>query len=168
MLPGATRDQGSTTPDWEVHRDLIADVRVKEIRSMITDNGVTTELYRADWGVGVPAVEHAILVALRGHAVSAWHCHERQTDHIHATLGAIRLVLFDDREGSPTRGKLNVFNLSPLRPTLVVVPPGVWHGIANLMPDASAFVNLVDRAYAYVDPDEWRLPADTDQIPYRF
>lgn len=29
-------------------------------------------------------------------------------------------------------------------------------------------VNDIDRAYRYEDPDHWRLPADTGEIPYRF
>jgi dTDP-4-dehydrorhamnose 3,5-epimerase len=27
---------------------------------------------------------------------------------------------------------------------------------------------MVDRAYTYEDPDHWRLPPDTREIPYRF
>jgi dTDP-4-dehydrorhamnose 3,5-epimerase len=29
-------------------------------------------------------------------------------------------------------------------------------------------LNLVDRPYRYEDPDRWRLPPDTPEIPYRF
>lgn len=168
MLPDAQKDQCHITPEWELRRDLIADVRVKEVRNLVTRSGVTTEIYRTDWGVGRGAIEQAIHVSLRGRAVSAWHCHRIQTDHIFVTHGAIKLVLFDDRESSPTRGKLNEFHLSLVRPTLVVIPPGVWHGIQNLMPDTSVFVNFFDHAYRYDDPDEWRLPLDTAAIPYRF
>ncbi len=53
-------------------------------------------------------------------------------------------------------------------PGLVVVPPGVWHGVQNLLNRPSAVVNMPDRAYRYEAPDHWRLPPDTDQIPYRF
>jgi len=30
----------------------------------------------------------------------------------------------------------------------------------------SILVNLVDAAYSYDDPDHWRLPPDTPEIPY--
>jgi dTDP-4-dehydrorhamnose 3,5-epimerase len=168
MLPGAKKDQPTVTSEGELRRDLIADVRVKEMRNLVTRNGVTTEIYRTDWGIGPVAVAQIIRVSLRGKAVSAWHCHRQQTDHIFVTDGAIKLVLFDDREGSPTRGMVNEFHLGIVRPMLVVVPPRVWHGIENLMPDSSAFVNFFDRTYRYDDPDEWRLPPDSSAIPYRF
>ena len=83
--------------------------------------------------------------------------------------GTIRLVLYDDREASPTRKRLAVLHLSRLRPTLVTVPPGVWHGLENLeVAQSSSFVNFQDRNYRYESPDEWRLPWDSDEIPYRF
>jgi dTDP-4-dehydrorhamnose 3,5-epimerase len=168
MLAGAIKDTPTGNADWEFRRELIEGVRVKDIRAIVTRNGVTTEIFRADWGLGGDSIEHAIRVTLLGHAISAWHLHERQTDHVFVTDGAIRLVLFDDRDGSPTRGRLDVLDLSPARPMLVVVPPGIWHGLQNRLTETSALMNLFDRAYRYGDPDEWRLPPDTDQIPYRF
>jgi dTDP-4-dehydrorhamnose 3,5-epimerase len=58
--------------------------------------------------------------------------------------------------------------LSARRPQLVVVPPRVWHGIENLSDEPGTVINIPDRAYQYAQPDHWRLPPDTDQIPYAF
>lgn len=168
MLPGAEKDPPRITPDWELRHGLIAGVRVKEVRNVVARNGVTTEIYRTDWGVGQGAVDQIIQVSLRGGALSAWHCHRQQTDHIFVTRGAIKLVLFDDRDGSPTRGKVDEFHLDLARPMLVVIPPGIWHGLQNLAAETGTFVNIFDRAYRYDDPDEWRLPPDSPAIPYRF
>ena len=168
MLPGATRDTPNITPDWEVRRDLIDGVRLREVRNIVTRNGVTTEIFRTDWDAATAPVVHAIHVSLRSGAISAWHCHERQVDRLFVVHGSLRLVLYDGREASCTRGKVDVLILSPLRPTQVAIPPGVWHGLQNLEPDTSMFVNMFDHAYRYDDPDEWRLPPDTDAIPWRF
>jgi dTDP-4-dehydrorhamnose 3,5-epimerase len=51
---------------------------------------------------------------------------------------------------------------------LVAVPPCVWHGVQNLSREVSCFVNMFDRPYDYSNPDEWRLPADSPDVPYRF
>jgi dTDP-4-dehydrorhamnose 3,5-epimerase len=82
--------------------------------------------------------------------------------------GHMRVVLHDPRDGSPTRGQVDVFHLSPARPTLLAVPPWIWHGVQNLSNDPSSFVNLFDRPYSYEDPDEWRLPPDSEEIPFTF
>ena len=58
--------------------------------------------------------------------------------------------------------------LSPQRPTLVIVPPGVFHGVKALGSQPAMLINMVDQAYAYEDPDHWRLPEDAREIPYRF
>jgi len=50
----------------------------------------------------------------------------------------------------------------------VVVPPGVWHGLIATGIVPALVLNLPDRAYAYEEPDHWRLPPDSPQIPYRF
>ena len=168
MLPGAVKDSASVTPQGEILRDLIDGVHAREGRNIVTVRGTTTELYRDDWDDGAGAVGQAIHVSMNGHALSAWHCHERQVDRIFVTRGTVRLVLYDAREASPTRGRVNVFVLSPMRPTLVTVPPGVWHGLQNLDAGPAEFVNLFDVPYRHGDPDEWRLPPDTDAIPYRF
>ena len=57
----------------------------------------------------------------------------------------------------------------------LIEPPGVsWLGdverckALNISPEPALLLNLVNRAYQYEDPDHWRLPLDTDKIPYRF
>jgi dTDP-4-dehydrorhamnose 3,5-epimerase len=57
--------------------------------------------------------------------------------------------------------------VGPLRPSLVIIPPGVWHGVVSLGPETALLLNLVDKAYAYDAPDHRRLPPDTEHIPYR-
>ena len=143
-------------------------MRTREVKHIVTGNGITTELFRKDWGIVGNEVTAMIHVTLRPGAVSAWHMHKLKTDHLFAVGGAIRAVLYDDRDGSPTRGRVDVLNLSPMRPMLVVIPPGVWHGIKALEPEPGMFVNFFDREYDYEDPDDWRLPADTSEIPYQF
>ena len=50
----------------------------------------------------------------------------------------------------------------------VLIPRGVFHAHQNLGRDDALLVSMPTRAYDHVNPDVWRLPIDTDQIPYRF
>ena len=117
---------------------------------------------------GPSAIAQVYQLVLGPSEVSAWHAHESVTDRLFATQGKVRVVLCDLRDGSPSRGLLNELILGPLRPTLVVLPPRIWHGVQNLSPEPSALINMPDRAYRYEDPDHWSLPLDTEVIPYRF
>ena len=165
---GGQKDVAHIDREWVVDRTLIEGVRTREVRNIVTANGVTTELYRPDWGIVEGEVRQAIHVALRGGTVSAWHQHRHRWDFIFAIGGHLRIVLYDPRENSGTHGQVDVFHVSPMRPQLLAVPPWIWHGIQNLSTGPSSFVNLFDQPYDYEDPDEWRLPPDSDEIPYDF
>lgn len=164
----AVKDQAHVTPTFDVQREMIDGVRTFEVKNIVTGNGFTTEIFRPDWGVATLPIQHVIHVSLHPGVISAWHQHRIQTDHIFVVSGTLRVVLYDPREESPTKGAVNVFNVSNVRPTLLVVPPGIWHGVRNLSNAMTSFVNYFDRPYNYEDPDEWRLPRDTPEIPYSF
>ncbi|MHA6286998.1 dTDP-4-dehydrorhamnose 3,5-epimerase family protein [Maricaulis sp. CAU 1757] len=138
------------------------------MKNILTRSGVTTEHYRIDWEVSGRAIHHIISVRYLPRKVSAWHCHEHQVDHFSVINGQFRVVLFDGRPDSPTKGTVEQVRLSDLRPLVLVVPPGVWHGVENLCHTDGLAINFFDRPYDYENPDEWRLPQDTDQIPFSF
>jgi len=168
MLKDARKDGQTADASGPLRQPAIAGVALHRSRNIVTGNGVTTEAFRPEWGLDPHGVDHIIHVQLRAHAVSAWHMHEQQVDRIFVTDGTIRVVLFDDREDSPSRGLVDVFNLGRMDPAIVSIPSGVWHGLQNLEASTSSFLNYFNRRYRYEDPDEWRLPADTTAIPYRF
>lgn len=167
-LPGAARDGKSVTSDWlPVSRPTLEGVQVIESRWVIKSNGRLVELFRRDW-LGDAHVDQVFHVVLNGHGLSAWHAHERTLDRLFVASGHVRAVLFDPRTGSPTCGRVAEFLLDASRPQLLVVPPGIWHGVQNLDREPAILVNMPDRAYDYDQPDHWRLPATTAEIPYSF
>jgi dTDP-4-dehydrorhamnose 3,5-epimerase len=168
QMTNGIKDAQTASPNGRILRDLIDGVQIHEMPNIITRNGVTTEVVRPEWEIGRIEIRHMIHVSLHARAITAWHCHQLQTDRIFVTEGTLRVVLFDDRAGSPTQGKVNELHLSRFRPSTLLIPPFVWHGIQNIENQTSGFINFFDRAYCYENPDEWRLPMDTDAIPYRF
>lgn len=168
LLAGATRDGQSITADWQpVGRQLIDGVEVLDICSVPKRHGVLTEVFRTDW-VENGVVDQIFQVALAPGGISAWHVHRDTTDRLFVASGSLTLVLFDARTESPSHGRLNELHLTIARPQLVVIPAGVWHGLIVTGTQPAIIVNAPDRAYSYEDPDHWRLPHDTPEIPYRF
>ncbi|HEV2444536.1 MAG TPA: dTDP-4-dehydrorhamnose 3,5-epimerase family protein, partial [Candidatus Sulfopaludibacter sp.] len=82
--------------------------------------------------------------------------------------GRIKAVLYDGREDSPTYQMINEVHLGDERPAFVIIPTGVWHGLQNLGSADALVLNLPTEAYNYKDPDHWRLPYDTGEIPYQW
>jgi dTDP-4-dehydrorhamnose 3,5-epimerase len=54
------------------------------------------------------------------------------------------------------------------RPTFVHIPIGVWHGVQNVGTSDALMLNYPSGAYQYEDPDHYRLPWDSNEIPYRW
>jgi dTDP-4-dehydrorhamnose 3,5-epimerase len=94
--------------------------------------------------------------------------HLQQDDRVLVSRGRLRFGLYDDREGSPTRGLLNVFTLSDHQRAIVRIPRGVWHGVQNVGEGEAEFINFPTRRYDYADPDKYRLPLQNDLIPFDF
>lgn len=169
LIAGASKDAQSVTADWQpVQLKLIDGVTVRESRSVPKRNGLVTELYRADWYDTEQSVGQVFVVRLNPLGISAWHAHAVAVDRLSVIAGAITLVLYDSRADSPTYGLVNEFQLNAARPTTVVVPPKVWHGVRNPGDVVSFLANMPDRAYQYEDPDHWRVPLDAPAVPYRW
>lgn len=150
-------------------RELIDGVKLREVRNVYgRRGGKLTELFRRDWRLDDGDVEQVFQVVLAPGEISGWHVHQRATDRLFVNWGAAKVVVYDARRTSPSHGKVNEFCVGSGRPTLIRVPPGVWHAVQNINDGPSGVINVVDNAYQYDDPDHWRLPLDTDKIPYEF
>ncbi|UUY09033.1 dTDP-4-dehydrorhamnose 3,5-epimerase family protein [Pseudomonas sp. J452] len=163
------KDSRLVDADWApASLQKIEGVRIKAIANMLGDRSRLTEIWRRDWLLDNQPIEQVFQSLLEPGAITAWHCHAHTLDRMFCALGRLKLVLFDARAESPTQGNVIELRIGEERPMLVTVPPGVWHGVACLGSRPALLVNLVDSAYDYDDPDHWRLPLDTPDIPYRF
>lgn len=168
-LEGMTKDTQGITREWQlVNQRLIDGVVVRSVQHVMTSYGYLTEIYRRDWQLDGHGVEQVFQVVLEPGVISGWHAHAVTTDRLFITQGRMRVVLYDARRSSPTFGCVNQFMLGTVRPALLVVPPGIWHAIQNIGSVPSVAVNVVDRAYDYENPDHFRLPPTTAEIPFRF
>jgi dTDP-4-dehydrorhamnose 3,5-epimerase len=98
--------------------------------------------------------------------VKAWHYHKLQNDNMTVIKGMVKIVLYDDREASPTRGMINEFFVGDHNHELIHIPKLIWHGFKCISEQESMIVNIVTECYDYQDPDEYRKPAHGSEIPY--
>ena len=64
--------------------------------------------------------------------IKGWHLHREMTLNYACVFGRIKLVIYDDREGSATRGELMEIFLGPDNYSLVIIPPDVWNGFKGM------------------------------------
>jgi dTDP-4-dehydrorhamnose 3,5-epimerase len=64
--------------------------------------------------------------------VKGWHRHREMTLNYACVFGRVKLVLYDERPESATRGELQEVFLGPDHHALVVIPPLVWNGYKGM------------------------------------
>lgn len=145
--------------------DMISGVKVRKLRLVPDDRGWLMELLRTDWEEFEQFGQAYVTTCYPG-VVKAWHYHKGQTDHFTCVHGVAKLALYDAREDSPTRGKVNEFYMGPINPILVKIPRNVYHGFTAAGPELAMIANFPTALYNYEDPDEYRAPYDDPSIPY--
>lgn len=144
---------------------MIKDVIVKELKLIPDERGRLMEILRNDDDI-FTAFGQVYMTTTYPQVVKAWHYHAKQDDHIICVKGMLKLVLYDDREGSPTKGEINEFFLGDYRPLLVKVPRMIYHGWKCISENEAIVVNIPTEPYNRETPDEYRLNPHINNIPY--
>lgn len=151
---------------------MIRDVQVKTLKVMTDARGFLMEMLRADDSL-FEAFGQVYITGCRRGVAKGWHYHREQTDHFICVNGVALVVLYDRREDSPTRGETQEFVLAapPSRdpaPLLLKIPPLVLHGFTASGCEEVRIINVPTRMYRYENPDEYRVPWDSRDVPYRW
>ena len=147
---------------------MIEGVKTKKLKLIPDERGRLLEILRSDDEEFFDGFGQAYVTTGYPGVVKAWHYHKHQTDHFAVVSGMMKVVLYDDRDGSSTRGEVNEFFMGDLNPLLLKIPKGVYHGFKCISETEALCLNAPTNIYNYEDPDEYRLPAHTDQIPYNW
>jgi dTDP-4-dehydrorhamnose 3,5-epimerase len=98
--------------------------------------------------------------------VKGWHRHREMTLNYACVFGRIKLVLYDDREGSATRRELMELFLGPDDYSLVVIPPAIWNGFKGMSDPYAIVANCSTEPH---DPSRSvRLDPFENHIPYEW
>ena len=144
---------------------LIEGVNVKPLKIIADERGYLMEMMRSDDPFFQRFGQSYVSVAYPG-VVKGWHFHKVQTDHFVIVKGMMKVVLYDQRDGSPTKGLINEFFMGEKNPILVTIPPGVVHGMKGIGTEPAMLVNVPTEVYKYDQPDEYRIDPHTKDIPY--
>jgi dTDP-4-dehydrorhamnose 3,5-epimerase len=146
---------------------MIEGVIVKKLKVIPDERGYLMEMLRSDDPFFRKFGQLYLTVAYPG-VVKGWHYHKIQTDHFVAVSGMVKVVLYDQREGSKTRGEVNEFFMGEQNPILLVIPPLVVHGMKGIGTAPGMVVNCPSEVYDYDNPDEHRFDPHDGSIPYEW
>ncbi|MBN2619507.1 dTDP-4-dehydrorhamnose 3,5-epimerase family protein [candidate division WOR-3 bacterium] len=144
---------------------MIDGVSAKVLKVIPDERGRLMEIFRADDEQFEKFGQVYMTTAYPG-VVKAWHYHKLQDDNMTVLKGMVKIVLYDDRHTSPTKGMINEFFIGDHNRTLLHIPKLVWHGFKCITEQEAMIVNIVTECYNYDTPDEYRKPAHGSDIPY--
>lgn len=142
---------------------MIEGVRVLPLQQIADERGKIMHMLRATDPYFQRFGEIYFSVVHPG-VVKGWHLHTRMTLNYAVVSGTIKLVLYDDRPDSPTRGEIMELFPGEAQYNLVTIPPGVWNGFKGLGTTDAIVANCSTDPH---DPDEIRRMDPTGgAIPY--
>jgi dTDP-4-dehydrorhamnose 3,5-epimerase len=144
---------------------MIEGVVIKQLKVIPDERGHLMEMFRSDDDIFEKFGQSYMTTTYPG-VVKAWHMHKKQDDNVACVKGMIKLGLYDGREDSGTHGEVMEIFMGEHRPVLVHIPHEVYHGWKCVSVEESYVVNVPTELYDYDNPDEHRLPFDTEEIPY--
>ncbi|MCK4533695.1 dTDP-4-dehydrorhamnose 3,5-epimerase family protein [bacterium] len=144
---------------------MIEGVKVKKLKVIPDERGRLMEMLRSDDDLFIKFGQIYMTTAYPG-VVKGWHYHKKQVDNFVVVKGMMKVVLYDDRDNSSTKGEVNEFFMGEHNPILLQIPLLVYHGFKCISDGEAICINCPTQLFNYNQPDEFRIPAHTNEIPY--
>ena len=144
---------------------MINGVKVKNLKVLPDERGRVMEILRRDDSF-FSCFGQAYLTTAYPGVVKGWHYHKKQADNMTVVKGMMKIVLYDNRNSSTTKGEINEFFAGEQNPILIQIPPLVYHGFKCISPEEALVINIPDKPYNYKQPDEFRVDPHSRKIPY--
>ena len=142
---------------------MIDGVHIRALKQIPDERGKVIHMLRCDdpWFEKFGEIYYSFVYP---GVIKAWHLHTKMTLNYAVISGMIKLVLYDDREGSSTRGELMEIYTGEDNYALITIPPGIWNGFKGIGEKPAITSNCATEPH---DPDEIiRMEPFTDKIPY--
>jgi dTDP-4-dehydrorhamnose 3,5-epimerase len=143
---------------------VIEGVRVIPLRRIPDERGTVSHMLRAT-DPHFQQFGEIYFSSVYAGAIKAWHRHKEMSLHYACIHGRVKVVLFDEREGSATKGGLMEVFLGPDSYNLLVVPPEVWNGMKGMSDPLAIVANCCTHPHdpsrsTRLDPADPRIPYD--------
>ena len=144
---------------------MIEGVSLHPLKQISVPNGDLWHAFKAT-DEGSVGFGEAYFTQVKPHAVKGWKRHNRYVLNLVVVSGAVKFVIFDDREGSTTKGEFQEVLLTPNgNYQRLTVAPGLWMAFAGADSEqTSMLMDLIPEVHAPSEGDRKEI----DEIEYNF
>jgi dTDP-4-dehydrorhamnose 3,5-epimerase len=139
---------------------MIEGVKVVPLVAHVDDRGYLIEIIRATDPHFTRFGQVYLVGSVARGTIRAFHKHKELIDWFFISNGSAKFALRVDRPDRPTYQEMNTVVIGTNNPSLIVVPPGVFHGWMALE-DNTQLISTASEVYNRGNPDEVRVPPDS-------
>ena len=125
---------------------MIDGIKVKSLRKIPDERGYIMHMLRSD-DPDFQGFGEIYFSTIYPDVIKAWHLHKEMTLNYAVVSGMIKLVLHDDRSGSPTKGETQELFLGDENYQLVTIPPLIWNGFKGIGTKMAIVANCATLAH---------------------
>ena len=121
---------------------MIAGVKITPLKIISDNRGKVMHMLRKDSTI-FDKFGEIYFSTIYYKSIKAWHLHKESTLNYVCIKGKVKLVLFDNTDGSSSKGNFQELILSPKNYFLVTIPPNIWNGFKGLDESESIIANCL-------------------------
>ena len=121
---------------------MIHDVKITPLKIIPDQRGKVMHMLRKDSPI-FDKFGEIYFSTIYHKSIKAWPLHKESALNYACMHGKVKLVLFDDRDNSPSKGNFQELVLSPKNYFLVTIPPNIWNGFKGLDEPESIIANCL-------------------------
>ncbi|MBR9703002.1 dTDP-4-dehydrorhamnose 3,5-epimerase [Candidatus Woesearchaeota archaeon] len=146
-----------------VQGDEIEGVSIKPLKKIPDERGAIYHMLRKDDSDFTEFGEIYFSMIYPG-VIKGWHIHKEMTLNYTVVSGMIKLVLYDARKDSKTKGNILEISMGEENYVRVTIPPGIWNGFKGMGDKKAIVANCASMPH---DPEEIdRMDPLKNDIPY--
>jgi len=120
----------------------IHDVKITPLKIISDNRGKVMQMLRSDDKVFEKFGE-IYFSTIFHNKIKAWHLHKESALNYACVKGSVKLVLYDDREESKSKGVIQEIVMSQENYSLVTIPNNIWNGFKGLGENESIIANCL-------------------------
>ena len=147
-------------------KKLIKDEYITPLKQINDERGGVFHIMKKDsknfYGFG-----EAYISKINYDIIKGWKYHKKMKQNFIVVFGRMKLVLYDNRQNSPTKGQINEFELDDsINYCRVTIPEQIWYSFKCLKKEYCLLLNLANMPH---NPKEsLNLEIDNQVIPYEW
>ena len=99
--------------------------------------------------------------------IKGWKLHRKTHQNFCVPFGEVKIVIYDDRKDSPSKGLINeIFLNDNVNYKLLSLPPGLWYSFKCVSKSFALLANIIDYLHDVTECEN--IPLQSKKIPFEW